>query len=209
MTTTKAKGKRSRPKTELGIPDLEHSKVAALRSLGSPDSVRGYQHAIDEFVAWYCSEPPLIKRTGFRSWSARPHHDSVKQGSSCIGIIQQLGPDRLLAVGVILARLLDRGADKDSTFAKARRRRASAGRRRRTIPRPRSPRWSVYLGSQPRWAARRRMSMPRLRLAAYHTAGSAEEYNSRWMTLTTTCEITRCPDGNQTELATMTAPKLG
>jgi hypothetical protein len=59
MTTTKAKGKRSRPKTELGIPDLEHSKVAALRSLGSPDSVRGYQHAIDEFVAWYCSEPRL------------------------------------------------------------------------------------------------------------------------------------------------------
>jgi hypothetical protein len=57
--TTKAKGKKSRPKTKLGIPDLEHSKAAVLRSLGSPDSVRGYQHAIDEFVAWYCSEPRL------------------------------------------------------------------------------------------------------------------------------------------------------
>jgi len=45
--------------TKLGIPDLEHSKAAVLRSLGSPDSVRGYQHAIDEFVAWYCSEPRL------------------------------------------------------------------------------------------------------------------------------------------------------
>jgi len=55
----KSKGKKSRPKAKLGIPDLEMSKAAVLRSLGSPDSRRGYQHAIDEFVAWYCSEPRL------------------------------------------------------------------------------------------------------------------------------------------------------
>ena len=36
-STNKAKGKKSRPKTKLGIPDLEHSKAAVLRSLGSPD----------------------------------------------------------------------------------------------------------------------------------------------------------------------------
>jgi hypothetical protein len=54
-----SKSKKTRPKTKLGIPDLEHSKAAVLRSLGSPDSRRGYQHAIDEFVAWYCSEPRL------------------------------------------------------------------------------------------------------------------------------------------------------
>jgi integrase len=41
------------------MPDLEYSKATVLRSLGSPDSQRGYQHAIDEFVAWYCSEPRL------------------------------------------------------------------------------------------------------------------------------------------------------
>ena len=58
-STNKAKGKKNRPKIKLGIPDLEHSKAAVLRSLGSTDSRRGYQHAIDEFVAWYCSEPPL------------------------------------------------------------------------------------------------------------------------------------------------------
>ena len=58
-STNKAKGKKNRPKTKLGIPDLEHSKAAVLRSLGSADSRRGYQHAIDEFVAWYCSEPRL------------------------------------------------------------------------------------------------------------------------------------------------------
>ena len=55
----KSKGKKSRPKAKLGIPDLEMSKAAVLRSLGSPDSRRGYRHAIDEFVAWYCSEPRL------------------------------------------------------------------------------------------------------------------------------------------------------
>ena len=47
-----SKAKKSRPKTKLGIPDLEISKAAVLRSLGLPDSRRGYQHAIDEFVAW-------------------------------------------------------------------------------------------------------------------------------------------------------------
>jgi hypothetical protein len=51
--------KKNRPKSKLGIPDLEHSKLSVLRSFGSPDSRRGYQHAIDEFVSWYCSEPRL------------------------------------------------------------------------------------------------------------------------------------------------------
>ena len=62
MTTTSTSGskcKKNRPKTKLGIPDLEHSKAAVLQSLASPDSRRGYQHAIDEFVSWYCSEPRL------------------------------------------------------------------------------------------------------------------------------------------------------
>ena len=58
-SANKAKDKKRRPKIKLGIPDLEHSKAAVLRSLGSPDSRRGYKHAIDEFVAWYCSEPRL------------------------------------------------------------------------------------------------------------------------------------------------------
>ena len=51
--------KVKRPKTRLGIPDLDHSKSAVLDSLRSPESKRGYRHAIDEFVQWYCSEPRL------------------------------------------------------------------------------------------------------------------------------------------------------
>ena len=40
----------------LGLPDLEHAEAAVLNSLTSPDAQRGYRHAIDEFVDWYCSE---------------------------------------------------------------------------------------------------------------------------------------------------------
>jgi hypothetical protein len=56
------KGKFStpkRPKTKLGLSDLDHSKSAVLDSLRSPESKRDYRHAIDEFVRWYCSEPRL------------------------------------------------------------------------------------------------------------------------------------------------------
>jgi hypothetical protein len=41
------------------LPDLEHAKAAVLNSLNSADAKRGYRHAIDEFVDWYCSEPRL------------------------------------------------------------------------------------------------------------------------------------------------------
>jgi len=51
--------KPKRPKTKLGLPDLDHSKSAVLDSLRSLESKRGYRHAIDEFIQWYCSEPRL------------------------------------------------------------------------------------------------------------------------------------------------------
>ena len=56
----KAKAKRKRiPKTILRLPDLEQSKSAVLNSLTSPSSQRSYDHAIREFIDWYCSEPRL------------------------------------------------------------------------------------------------------------------------------------------------------
>ena len=51
--------KRHRPKAKLGLPDLDQAKAAVLSSLRSPESQRGYQHSIDEFIGWYCSEPRL------------------------------------------------------------------------------------------------------------------------------------------------------
>jgi integrase len=46
-------------KSALRLPDLEVAKSAVLSSLSCPDAQRGYRHAIDEFVDWYCSEPRL------------------------------------------------------------------------------------------------------------------------------------------------------
>jgi hypothetical protein len=50
---------RPRSKTVLRLPDLDQAKSAVLNSLSSVDAQRGYRHAIDEFVEWYCSEPRL------------------------------------------------------------------------------------------------------------------------------------------------------
>ena len=43
----------------LRLPDLDQCKLAVLNRLGSPASRRVYQYAIDQFIAWYCSEPRL------------------------------------------------------------------------------------------------------------------------------------------------------
>ena len=50
---------RRRTRSVLRLLDLEHAKTAVLNSLTSSDAQRGYRHAIDEFVDWYCSEPRL------------------------------------------------------------------------------------------------------------------------------------------------------
>ena len=55
----KRKAKGSGAKLVLRLPDLEIAKSAVLSSLSCPDAQRGYRHAIDEFVDWYCSEPRL------------------------------------------------------------------------------------------------------------------------------------------------------
>jgi len=51
--------KKKPPKRVLALPDLEHAKTAVLNSLTSASGQRTYEHAIREFVSWYCSEPRL------------------------------------------------------------------------------------------------------------------------------------------------------
>lgn len=46
-------------RTVLRLPDLDHSKAAVLNSLSSSGSRRVYRYAIEQFIAWYCSEPRL------------------------------------------------------------------------------------------------------------------------------------------------------
>jgi hypothetical protein len=60
MPKTKLKSRRKKPpKRVLALPDFEQAKSAVLNSLTSASGQRTYDHAITEFVAWYCSEPRL------------------------------------------------------------------------------------------------------------------------------------------------------
>ena len=83
----KGKPNAARPKMKLGLPDLDHSKRAVLDSLRSPESKRGYSHAIDESIQWYCSEP----RVSFNKIVVTRYHISLE--------------DRHLAPGTINGRL--------------------------------------------------------------------------------------------------------
>src|SRR5437867_10479047 len=56
---SKPRKKKRPPKRVLALPDLEQSKAAVLNSLSSESGQRTYDHAITEFVNWYCSEPRL------------------------------------------------------------------------------------------------------------------------------------------------------
>jgi hypothetical protein len=83
--------KAKRPKTKLGLPDLNHSKSAVLNSLRSPESKRGYAHAIEELIQSYCSEP-------HPSFNKAPH--DLRR--SCAKLCHAAGGE-LLDVGRILS----------------------------------------------------------------------------------------------------------
>jgi hypothetical protein len=61
MAESRARRKKARqaPKRVLRLPDLDFAKSAVLNTLRSSESKRSYRFAIDDFVAWYCSEPRL------------------------------------------------------------------------------------------------------------------------------------------------------
>jgi hypothetical protein len=53
---TEQSASKKNPKNVLRLPDLDQAKSAVVSSLPSKESQRGYRHAIDEFITWYCSE---------------------------------------------------------------------------------------------------------------------------------------------------------
>ena len=56
--------KHNRTRIVLRLLDLDHSKTSVLNSLSSPRSRQNYRFAMDQFIAWYCSEPRLaLNRT--------------------------------------------------------------------------------------------------------------------------------------------------
>ena len=56
MKRSKRKKPRTAPPT---LPELDQTKRSVLNSLTSLQSRRSYQHAMDEFIEWCCSEPRL------------------------------------------------------------------------------------------------------------------------------------------------------
>jgi hypothetical protein len=76
-----SKPKRKRTaKTVLRLPDLEQSKSAVLNRLAPQSSQRSYDHAIREFIEWYCSEPRLAFNktvvTRYRIFLEQAHYAS-------------------------------------------------------------------------------------------------------------------------------------
>jgi len=57
--STPTRRRKKAPTRVLALPELEQSKAAVLNRLTSASGQRTYDHAIREFVAWYCSEPRL------------------------------------------------------------------------------------------------------------------------------------------------------
>jgi integrase len=83
-------------------PDLDHSRSAVLDSLSSPESKRGYRHAIDEFIQWYCSGPPVLQQD-----PGHPIQDLSREPAPCSGTInKRLAAVRRLAYEVADAGLL-------------------------------------------------------------------------------------------------------
>jgi len=86
--------RRRTTKSVLRLLDLEHAKSAVLNSLSSQDAQRGYRHAIDEFVDWYCSEPRLaFNRTVVLRY--RSHLESRQLAPGTVNL--RLGAVRRLA----------------------------------------------------------------------------------------------------------------
>jgi hypothetical protein len=69
--------RRRTTKSVLRLLDLDQAKTAVWRSLISPDAQRGYRHAIDEIVDWYCSEPRLAFNRVVRIRSAVNDHIGI------------------------------------------------------------------------------------------------------------------------------------
>lgn len=57
--STKKQPSKSASCSSLTVPELDQSKMAVLNMLASAHSRRSYKHAIEKFIAWYCSEPRL------------------------------------------------------------------------------------------------------------------------------------------------------
>jgi len=121
----KLKSGHTRLKTKLGLPDLEHAKIAVIVSLRSFESQRSHRHLIDEFVAWYCSAPRLSfnKAVVLRYRLHLTSRGADNRGRNRVGLLEPEGdfsPSSLaefhvlLEYRVVVAVCLHGGSNADS-----------------------------------------------------------------------------------------------
>jgi len=67
---SKPRKKKKSPKRVLALPDLEQAKSAVLNSLTSVSGQRTYDHAINDFVEWYC-----FSHETYRLWTSSGTQD--------------------------------------------------------------------------------------------------------------------------------------
>jgi hypothetical protein len=105
----KARIKPNYRRRVLRLPDLDHCKTAVLNSLGSPASRRLYEYAIDQFIAWYCSDPRLalnrIVVMRYRLYLESRHlaHNTINQQLAAVRRLAHEGADAGLLIPELAA----------------------------------------------------------------------------------------------------------
>jgi len=77
--STKKHPSKSASCSSLTVPELDQSKMSVLNMLASAHSRRSYKHAIEKFIAWYCSEPrlPNGRADNFRFAVTRERYETL------------------------------------------------------------------------------------------------------------------------------------
>src|SRR5437762_5182551 len=89
---SKSRKKRKPPKCVLALPDLEQAKSAVLNTLTSKSGQRTYDHAITEFVEWYCSEPrSAVRRIAYEAADAGLLSPELAAGIRRVKGVRRLG----------------------------------------------------------------------------------------------------------------------
>ena len=91
----------SLPEASLSLPELDQARSAVLNSLPSKESQRVYQHAIYEFITWYCSAP----RLSFNKAVVTRYRIHLESRQLALGTIN----GRLAAVGRLACEAFDSG----------------------------------------------------------------------------------------------------
>jgi len=80
---SKPRKRKKPPKRVLALPDREQAKSAVLNTLTSKSSQRTYDHAITEFVEWYCSQPRLAFQPNCSAPVSPTPYWETRQGDRC------------------------------------------------------------------------------------------------------------------------------